>query len=304
MTSAPGPSPRDLLAAATTRLAAAGVASARVDAELLLAHVLAVEPGRLRVLAVLGEAVDPAAAARFEELLDQRRARVPLQHLTGRAAFRGLELAVGPGVFVPRPETEVVAGLAVDAAREVAAAGGAPVVVDLCTGSAAIAVALAREVPAARVHAVELDPMAHAWAQRNVEALAPGLDLRLGDAHAAFGDLDGQVDVVVSNPPYVPPGAVPVDPEVREHDPELALYGGGPDGLEVPRRVVAAAARLLRPGGLLVVEHAEVQEAGARRMLAGPGWTGVRGHRDLAGRPRATSARRAGRGEPLRVPAP
>ena len=172
------------------------------------------------------------------------------------------------------------------------AAGESPVVVDLCTGSGAIALAVATEVPRAAVHAVELDPMAHAWARRNVDALAPRVDLREGDAGTAFPELDGRVDVVVSNPPYVPPGAVPLDPEVALHDPEVALYGLGDDGLLVPRRVVAAAARLLRPGGYVVVEHAEVQERPARALFAGVGWEDVQSHRDLAGRPRSTSARR------------
>ncbi|NAZ87134.1 peptide chain release factor N(5)-glutamine methyltransferase [Kineococcus sp. T90] len=290
---AAGRTVRELLDAAAARLADAGVPSPRVDAEVLLSHALGVQRSRLAVLAALGSAVEEGPAERFAALVDQRAERVPLQHLTGRAPFRSLELAVGPGVFVPRPETEVVAQLAVEEAARLAAAGAAPVVVDLCTGSGAIALAVATEVPAARVHAVELDPMAHAWARRNVEELAPALDLRLGDAATAFGDLDGAVDVVVSNPPYVPPGAVPQEVEVARHDPELALYGRGEDGLEVPRRVVASAARLLRPGGLVVVEHAEVQEAGARRMLAGPAWREVAGHRDLTGRPRCTSARRA-----------
>ena len=279
---------RRLLETATRRLAEAGVASASTDAELLLAHALGVERSRVGVLAALG---GPVEAAGFEDLVEQRADRVPLQHLTGRAGFRALELRVGPGVFVPRPETETVAQLAVDEAARLAAAGRRPVVVDLCTGSGALALAVATEVPAARVHAVELDPMAHAWARRNVEELAPRVDLRLGDAATAFDDLDGLVDVVVSNPPYVPPGAVPVDPEVALHDPEVALYGGGDDGLLVPRRVVATAARLLRPGALTVVEHAEVQEGAARRMFAGPSWTDVRSYRDLTDRPRSTTAR-------------
>jgi len=291
-----GTAVRTLLGAATDRLAAAGVPSPHADAEVLLAHALGVERSRLGVLAALGRDVDPAVAARFAALLEERADRVPLQHLTGRAGFRELDLAVGPGVFVPRPETEGVAQLAVDEARRLAAQGGRPVVVDLCTGSGAIALAVAAEVPAARVHAVELDPLAHAWAQRNAEETAARLgaqvDLRLGDAATAFGDLDGAVDVVVSNPPYVPPGAVPQEREVAEHDPEVALYGGGDDGLEVPRRVVAAAARLLRAGGLVVVEHAEVQEAGARRMFDAATWRDVESHRDLTGRPRSTTARR------------
>ena len=282
----PAPTVRTLLQGATARLTAAGVPSPGPDAALLLAHALGVDRSRLGVLAALGSVVDPG---RFDVLVEQRADRVPLQHLTGRAGFRSLDLHVGPGVFVPRPETEGVAQLAVDEA----AGRDHPVVVDLCTGSGAIALAVATEVPTARVHAVELDPMAHAWAQRNVDAFAPGLDLRLGDAGAAFGDLDGSVDVVVSNPPYVPPGAVPQEVEVALHDPEVALYGGGDDGLEVPRRVVAAAARLLVPGGFLVFEHAEVQEAGARRLVAGPQWRDVRSHRDLTGRPRSTTARRS-----------
>ncbi|MEZ0492292.1 peptide chain release factor N(5)-glutamine methyltransferase [Kineococcus sp. TBRC 1896] len=276
---------RQLLVEAGRRLAEAGVPTPAADAEALLAHALGVTRSRLGVLAALG---DPVEAGAFADLLDQRAARVPLQHLTGRAGFRSLELRVGPGVFVPRPETETVAGLAVAEAQRLTD----PVVVDLCTGSGAIALAVATEVPSARVHAVELDPMAHAWARRNVDDLSPSVDLRLGDAATAFADLDGTVDVVVSNPPYVPPGAVPVDPEVARHDPEVALYGLGDDGLQVPRRVVATAARLLRPGGCVVVEHAEVQERSARAMFAAGTWTDVESHRDLTDRPRATTARR------------
>lgn len=280
---------RVLLRDAERRLADAGVATPRADAEVLLAHVLGVERSRLGVLVALGETVPGEG---FEDLLAQREQRVPLQHLTGRAGFRSLDLHVGPGVFVPRPETETVAELAVVEARRLARVGEEPVVVDLCTGSAAIALAVATEVPAARVHAVELDPMAYEWARRNAGEFAPGLDLRRGDAATAFPDLDGTVDVVVSNPPYVPPGAVPVDPEVALHDPEIALYGRGDDGLLVPRAVVAAAARLLRPGGLVVVEHAEVQERSARAMFPAALWVEVAGHRDLTGRPRTTTARR------------
>jgi release factor glutamine methyltransferase len=281
-----------LLRAARTRLAAAGVPSPAADAAALAAHVLGTTPGDVTARGVRGDVVPDEPAAAFEELVAQRVARVPLQHLTGRAPFRTLELAVGPGVFVPRPETEVVAGVAIEAAlRE-----PAPLVVDLCTGSGAVALAVAVEVPAARVVAVELDPMAHAWATRNVATIAPRVDLRLGDAVGAdtgvAADLAGTVDVVVANPPYIPPGSRPVDPEVADHDPPVALYGGGDDGLAVPRGVVASAAGLLRPGGLLVMEHADGQGPGARRLVDGPGWRDVRTAEDLTGRPRALVARR------------
>nr|WP_079571546.1 peptide chain release factor N(5)-glutamine methyltransferase [Krasilnikoviella flava] len=285
---------------AVSRLAAADVPSPRVDAETLLAHALGVDRAEVRRLAVLDRDLPGAAAARFAAAVERRAAREPLQHLTGVAPFRHLELSVGPGVFVPRPETEQVAQVAIDEAARVVTRQGSAVVVDLCTGSGAIALAVATEVPGARVHAVELDAAAHGWAARNVAATQAGVPavvvhLVRGDARTALRELAGTVDVVVSNPPYVPPGAVPRDPEVAEHDPAVALYGLGDDGLEVPRGVTAAAARLLRPGGLYVMEHAEVQAAAARAMVAhsggfGPASTGD----DLTGRPRMVVARRCG----------
>ena len=286
------PDLRSAVRAATTRLADAGVASAEADAVALAAHALGCTVGDVRKAMVLGARV-PAA---YEALVAERATRVPLQHLTGRAGFRRIELQVGPGVFVPRPETEVAAGLAIAAAR---AAGERPVVVDLCTGSGAIALAVADEVPAARVHAAELAPEAHAWAARNVASSGLAVDLRLGDATSAelLAELDGTVDVVVSNPPYIPVGMVPVDAEVRDHDPEVALYGGSEDGLRVPLAVVARAAVLLRPGGVLVMEHADTQGVSLPAALGRTGlWREVRDHEDLTGRPRATVARRAGAG--------
>ncbi|MEU2201070.1 peptide chain release factor N(5)-glutamine methyltransferase [Isoptericola sp. NPDC019482] len=284
---------------ATSRLGAAGVPSPRVDAEALLAHAVGVDRPEARRLAVLDRGLPDGAADRFAAGVARRAERVPLQHLTGAAPFRHLELAVGPGVFVPRPETEQVAQVAIDEAAHAVARGGSAVVVDLCTGSGAIALAVATEVPGAQVHAVELDAAAHGWAARNVAATSgdgPALvRLLRGDARTALRDLDGTVDVVVSNPPYVPPGAVPRDPEVADHDPAVALYGLGDDGLEVPRGVTAAAARLLRPGGLYVMEHAEVQAAAARAMVAEAGGFDPAGTRDdLTGRPRMVVARRAG----------
>ena len=286
----------EALRAAESLLAGAGVPSPRVDAELLAAHLMGVATGttvsrgQVQAAAVLGR----PAPDRFDELVARRAAREPLQHLTGRAPFRGLELAVGPGVFVPRPETEQVAEVAIDEARTVATRAGSVVVADLCTGSGAIALAVAHEVPAAVVHAVELDRTAHDWAARNVAGAGLGVRLVRGDARTALGALDGTVDVVVSNPPYVPTGAVPVDPEVAQHDPAVALYGLGEDGLEVPRGIAAAAARLLRPGGLFVMEHAEVQADAARDLVRATGaFDDIRTGADLTGRARMVVARRS-----------
>jgi release factor glutamine methyltransferase len=212
-----------------------------------------------------------------------------LQHILGTAAFRHIEVAVGPGVFVPRPETEVVAGWAIERAREVAP--GPPVVVDLCTGSAAIALAVADEIPAAVVHAVELSEEALVWARRNTAGST--VTVHAGDARTALPELDGRVDVVVSNPPYIPADGRVRDPEVLEHDPAIALWGLGPDGLEVLRGVARRARDLLRPGGWFVVEHADVQGAAVLDLLTGQGgWDRIGDHLDLAGRDRFAVARR------------
>ena len=279
---------RPLLRAAASRLAAGGVASPDHDAAELLAHVL----GTTRGLLVLVGEVSADQTEHFDALVVRRAAREPLQHLTGTAAFRHVELAVGPGVFVPRPETELLAGWAVDRAAEVVAAGRTPVLVDLCTGSGAIAASLAHEVPTAEVHAVELDPDAHAWAERNLAGTR--VDLRLGDMAAAFPELDGAVDVVACNPPYIPLEAfASVAPEARDHDPSLALWSGE-DGLDAMRVLEQEAARLLRPGGWVGAEHADVQgESAAQVFLDAGRWSQVRDHQDLAGRARFVTARLA-----------
>ena len=279
-----------LLRTATAVLARAGVPSPGVDAEILLAHAAGRELGDLRRARVLGEDVPAATRTAYLGLVERRAQRVPLQHLTGVASFGGLELEVGPGVFVPRPETEVMVALALDALRDLER----PTVVDLCTGSGAVALALALARPDARVGAVELSPEAHGYAVRNVARTGLPVDLRLGRAQDAFGDWAGRVDVVVANPPYIPPDAVPVDVEVREHDPELALYGGGSDGLEVPLEVALRAAELLRPRGVLLMEHADVQGTTLPAALAAQGrWAQVEDHTDLAGLPRVARAVRA-----------
>jgi release factor glutamine methyltransferase len=273
---------RRLLADARARLHDAGVASPEHDAAELLAHVLGTTRSRLPLVDVVP--VDRAAA--YDALVSRRAAREPLQHLTGLTHFRHVELEVGPGVFVPRPETELLAGWAIEQALLVES----PVVVDLCTGSGAMAKAIADEVPGARVHAVELDEPAHAWAERNLAGT--GVDLRRGDMADAFGDLAGTVDVVVCNPPYIPLDAwESVAAEARDHDPHLALFSGD-DGLDAMRVLERRAALLLRPGGVVGAEHADLQGESAPAVFTAAGrWTEVRDHDDLAGRARFLTAR-------------
>lgn len=227
-----------------------------------------------------------AADTALDALLDRRAAREPLQHLTGVAPFRHLQLAVGPGVFIPRPETEVVVQFAIDAL--LIAPSPAPVGIDLGTGSGAIALAMATEVPHSRIYAAELSAEAHAWAARNVAGVT-NLTLIRHDLATAFDDLAGMADVVISNPPYVPDAAIPRDPEVRLFDPPRALYGGE-DGLDVVRVLSTRGLRLLRPGGMLVLEHGELQGADIRGILAADGWRACATHPDLTGRDRATTA--------------
>ena len=276
-------------------LAEAGIDSARTDALLLAGHLTGLSRGEVEARAIIG-GDEPAG---YAELVAERARRIPLQHLTGVAHFRYLTLAVGPGVFVPRPETETVVQAVVDELREQLAAGvHRPHVVDLGTGSGAIAASVAHEVPQARVHAVELSGTAHAWAAENLRGTRA--ELVRGDLRTAFPELEGRCDVVVSNPPYIPADAVPREPEAREHDPDLALYGGGEDGLELPRAALASALRLLRPGGFFVMEHAEVQAEPVARAFREAGLVDVVGHQDLTGRDRAT----AGRTPEAAAPAP
>lgn len=270
------------LAAATTRLSAAGVESPRADAEQLAAHVLGMPRSRL----VLASWTD-GAREQFLELLVRRERREPLQHIIGSTGFRHLELLVGPGVFVPRPETESVVEWAIREIRDLQH----PVIVDLCTGSGAIALSLAYELPRATVHAVERDPGALAWTRRNVESTGVPVTLHqmdiTSDLPAALPDLAGQVDLVISNPPYVAEHEA-VEPEVGDHDPAIALWAG-PDGLDLVRAVERAARGLLRPGGVVVVEHSDRQGETAPAVFTG--WDEVADHRDLAGRDRFVTAR-------------
>lgn len=268
-----------LLAEATEILEAAGVESARHDAESLLSHVTGVPR-----MSLVGMArPDGIQKDAFLKLIDARASRIPLQHLTGSAAFRYVDLEVGPGVFVPRPETEMLAGWAIDHAKALTD----PVVVELCAGSGAISLSVVHEVPSARVHAVELDEPAYEWAQRNLDGT--GVDLRLGDMADAFPDLEGSVDIVVANPPYIPLDAwESVAPEVRDHDPSLALWSGD-DGLDAMRVLEQTAWRLLKPGGVVGAEHADAQGESAPEVFVSR-WTNVRDNLDLARRPRFVTA--------------
>ncbi|MDQ0406355.1 peptide chain release factor N(5)-glutamine methyltransferase [Streptomyces sp. NBC_01723] len=272
------------VAQATRRLADAGVPSPRTDAEELAAYLHGVKRGELHTVP------DAEFDARYWEVVARREAREPLQHITGRAYFRYLELQVGPGVFVPRPETESVVGWAIDAVRAMDVVE--PCIVDLCTGSGAIALALAQEVPRSRVHAVELSEDALRWTRKNMEGSR--VELRQGDALAAFPDLDGQVDLVVSNPPYIPLTEWEyVAPEARDHDPQMALFSGE-DGLDLIRGLERTAHRLLRPGGVVVVEHADTQGGQVPWIFTEErGWADAADHPDLNNRPRFATARKA-----------
>ena len=260
---------RDVLFDAEHRLAIVGVPSPNVDAAEIVAFALGTTRSRL----FLQDPVTDEQKAQIEHLLARRLSRVPLQHLTGTAGFRHIEVEVGPGVFIPRPETELIteAGL-----RELnVRPEGERIAVDLCSGSGAIAISLGVESPGSQVYAVELSDDAIDWTRRNVAAHAQRLQgvgsqvevlhadaATVADPGQPLARMAGQVAVVVTNPPYIPDAMVPKDPEVRDHEPKMALYGGR-DGLDLVRLVLRTAAILLRPGGLLVVEHADVQGSGA-----------------------------------------
>lgn len=258
--------------------------SPRNDAEELAAYVHQVKRGALHTVK------DSDFDARYWEAIARREAREPLQHITGLAYFRYLELQVGPGVFVPRPETESVVGWAIDAVRAMDVVE--PLVVDLCSGSGAIALALAQEVPRSTVHAVELSEDALVWTRKNVEGSR--VHLHQGDAFGALPELDGQVDLVISNPPYIPLTEWEyVAPEARDHDPQMALFSGE-DGLDTIRGIERTAHRLLRPGGIVVVEHADTQGGQVPWIFTEEkGWADAADHPDLNNRPRFATARKA-----------
>ncbi len=267
-------------------LAECGVSSPRFDAETLAAHVVGVERSKL----MMHPLVDPPVVEQLRRLVVRRASREPLQHLLGTAVLGPVEVAVGPGVFTPRPETELLLEWGLKAVADVPS----PLVVDLCTGSGALALAVAASRPDAVVHAVEADAGALTWAQRNIAEHGGTVTLHAADVRWAdlLIELESHVDLVLCNPPYVP-DHTPVPPEVEEWDPHGAVFGG-PDGLEIIRAVIAASAGLLRYGGHLAIEHDDTHGDAVpallrrRRVL-----TDVEEHADLNGRPRFATARRA-----------
>jgi len=276
----------ELLSESSRKLKEAGVTSATVDAELLACFCLDVSRSELSIMVATNQEFPKESIEHFDSALARRVAREPLQHITGKAAFRHLELKVGPGVFTPRPETEQVVGFAL----EKISTWPTPLIVDLCSGSGAIAISLATEISGSNVFAVEKSIDAFSFLRQN--AATYGLsdeNLRNEDLHDSLPELDGQVDLVISNPPYIPNDAIPIDLEVQLHEPSMSLYGGV-DGLDVVRQISNRALKLLKPRGLLVMEHADTQSNAIRKLLLGQGWLEIEARADLAGKDRMISA--------------
>lgn len=276
---------RRAIDSAAAQLAEAGIDSARYDAEELAAHLAGTPRGRLALLESPGDEF----FGRYRDVVAARSRRVPLQHLTGMAAFGPVTLAVGPGVFIPRPETEALLAWATTQPL-----GDRPVIVDLCTGSGALAVALAHHRPAARVIGIDDSDEALAYARRNAEGTAVELVRADVTTPGLLPELDGRVDLVVANPPYVPDDST-VEAEVAQHDPPHAVFGG-PDGMAVIPAVVRLAGRWLRPGGLFAVEHDDTTSPQTVEMIGSTGFfEEIKSRQDLAGRPRFVTARRGQR---------
>ncbi|WEV74511.1 peptide chain release factor N(5)-glutamine methyltransferase [Bifidobacterium sp. ESL0798] len=236
---------------------------------------------------------DDAAIRRFAVMLARRKQREPLQYIVGHAPFRYLDLEVGPGVFIPRPETETVVQAAIDwLTREHIKPSR---LVDLCAGSGAIGLSLVTEVSGSEVWAVEKDEEALKWTKRNEQKVFKDHSLAGYNYHLFHADatnavmlsrLDGTVDAVVTNPPYVPLDQIPEQPEVREHEPNMALYGGSADGTDIPELIILRAAKLLRSGGALVMEH-DISQAGLLADFArAHGFRTAHTGEDFTGRPR------------------
>ena len=276
----------ELLSESSSKLKKAGVTSAIVDTELLACYCLGISRSELAIMVATNQEFPTESIEPFESALARRVARHPLQHITGTAPFRHLELKVGPGVFTPRPETEQVVGFALERISNSAS----PLIVDLCAGSGAIAISLATEISGSTVFAVEKSREAFSYLRDN--AASYGLaesNLRNEDLVDSLQDLDGQVDLVISNPPYIPDDAIPIDLEVQLHEPSMSLYGGL-DGLDVVRQILGRAMKLLKPGGLLVMEHADSQSRAISKLLLAEGWIEIITRADLAGKDRMIAA--------------
>jgi release factor glutamine methyltransferase len=276
----------ELLSESSSKLKKAGVTSAIVDAELIACFCLGISRSELALMTATNQEFPKDSIENFQLALARRVARQPLQHITGTAPFRHLELKVGPGVFTPRPETEQVVGFALERISNSAS----PLIVDLCAGSGAIAISLATEISGSTVFAVEKSKEAFSYLRDNAASygLAEG-NLRNEDLNDSLQDLDGQVDLVISNPPYIPDDAIPIDLEVQLHEPSMSLYGGA-DGLDVVRQISGRALKLLKPGGLLVMEHADTQSSAISKLLLAEGWIEIVTRADLAGKDRMISA--------------
>ena len=276
----------EALKLATEKFTTAGIISPRVDAELVGCFILEIDRSEIALLVIDNQAFPEDKLPDFLEAVQRREKREPLQHITRSAPFRHLELEVGPGVFVPRPETEQLVELAIQKTQMV----NTPLIVDLCSGSGAIAISMSTELENANLFAVELSEEAFEYLKRNFQKY--GLDtktLRNENLTTALGELQGQVDLVVSNPPYIPDAAVPIDLEVQLFDPSIALYGGV-DGLDVIREISTRALYLLRPGGHLVLEHANTQAPAIGELLLTQGWQEIVSSQDLSGKNRMISA--------------
>lgn len=273
---------------ATERLTRSGVASPQVDAELLLAHVTGVSRGEVLAWVHTDRSLTADQLVDWDRLLARREKREPLQHLTGTAAFMSFEVSVGPGVFVPRPETQALVEAAIDQALAMAVGEEGLRILDLCSGSGVVAISLARAIPHANVSAVEASPEALAYLERNVENLAPNIRvvaLSVAECAEEFGG--SGFDMILANPPYVPVSEVPNDPEVATYDPAMALFGGA-DGLDIVHHIQALANSQLRPGGYLAIEHSNLQGDAVRAIMNSAGMRSVSTEKDFAERERFT----------------
>ena len=276
----------EVLSESSSKLEMAGVTSAAVDAELLACYCLGISRSELQLLIATQKEFPDKYLEQFQSAITRRVAREPLQHITGSAPFRHLELKVGPGVFTPRPETEQVVEFAMEKINNLPN----PLIVDLCSGSGAIAISLATEITGSKVFAVELSKEAFGYLIQN--AASYGLseaNLRNEDLQDSLSELDGQVDLVISNPPYIPNDAIPIDLEVQLHEPSMSLYAGV-DGLDAVRKISIRAKELLKSGGLLVLEHADTQSKAIGKLLLAEGWLEIEARADLAGKERMISA--------------